>query len=351
MRTKRRTILIGPANDGILLFQPFMYVSSIVPLEIVDLTRLHYQFVGTTFALQMTTFLNTILVIGPVGPPPTAQIVDQILHFGNVVGAELPPSLIEDMCRDDTMLKRLQDLKYLYYAGAPLNKATGDRLAGRCFLHPGIGSTEAGGYFTKVRDDDDWNYYTFRAAMGVHFEHWSNDLYELVFYRDGSLKRWQQVFYLYPNLDRFHTKDLWTKHPTKEGLWAYAGRTDDLIILSHGESLQAAKIEAEITNHPDIQAVVVGGEGRLHPCLIIELAGSVDLSPAEQVKVLDGLWPEISKANRLCSEYVKLQKDLMVCATATKPLVRTIKNTVLRRESLALYQAEIDALYAHSRPK
>ena len=36
--------------------------------------------------------------------------------------------------------------------------------------------------------------YTFRAAVGVRFEHWSNDLYELVFYRDESLKRWPQVF-------------------------------------------------------------------------------------------------------------------------------------------------------------
>ena len=299
----------------------------------------------------MTTFLNTILVIGPVEPQPTAQIVDQILHFGNVVGAELPPALIEDMCREDTMLKRLQDLKYLYYYGAPLNKATGDQLAGHCCLHPGIGSTEAGAYFTKIRDDEYWDYYTFRAAMGVRLEHWSNDLYELVFHRDESLKRWQQVFYLYPDLDRFHTKDLWTRHPIKEGLWAYAGRTDDRIIFSHGESLEAAKIEADITNHPDIRAAVVGGEGRLHPCLIIELAGPVDLSQAEQSKISDSLWPEISRANRLCSEYVKLQKDLVVCASAAKPLVRTVKNTVLRRESLALYQAEIAALYSHSRPE
>ena len=105
----------------------------------------------------MTTFLNTILVIGPIGPPPTAQIAGQILEFGNVAGAELPPWLIEDMCRDDTLPKHLQDLKYLYHAGAPLDTATGDRLAGRCCLPPGIGSTEAGGHFTKVRDDEYWN--------------------------------------------------------------------------------------------------------------------------------------------------------------------------------------------------
>ena len=111
--------------------------------------------------------------------------------------------------------------------------------------------------------------------------------------------------------------------PLERVLWAHAGRTDGLIILSHGECLQAAKIEADITNHPDIRAVVVGGEGRLHP--------------------------DIGKANRLCSEYVKLRKELMVCARATKPLLRTVKNTISRRESLALYRAEIDALYAHSR--
>ena len=298
----------------------------------------------------MTTFLNTVLLIGPAATPPTAHTVDQILHYGNAEGAELPPSLIEDMCRDPTILKHLQGLKYLYYVGAPLSKLIGDQLAGSCCLHPGIGSTEAGPYFTKIRNDEYWEYYTFRPAMGVKFEHWANNLYEMVFYKDKSLERWQQIFYLYPDLDRFHTKDLWSKHPSKEDLWAYAGRTDDVIILSHGESLQASFIEADIANDEHIRAAVVGGEGRMHPFLIIELAEEeVDLSPAEQSTKLDQLWPQINKANRLCSEYVKLRRELIVCASAAKPLARSVKNTVLRRESLALYQAEIDALYAISK--
>ena len=96
--------------------------------------------------------------------------------------------------------------------------------------------------------------------MGVRFEHWSNDLSGMVFCCDENLKRWQQVFYLYPDLDRYHTNDLWTRHPTEEGLWAYPGRTDDSIILSHGESLQAAKIEADMTNDPDVRAAVVGAK-------------------------------------------------------------------------------------------
>ena len=298
----------------------------------------------------MTTFLGAVLVVGPAGPPPTPHVVDQVLRFGKASGAEMPPSLIEDMCRDEAMLQTLQNLKYLYYAGAPLSKAAGAKLIGHCNLNPGIGSTEAGAYFTKVRNDEYWDYYTFRPAMGARFEPWTNNLYELVFDRKPNLERWQQVFYLYPDLDVFHTKDLWTKHPDKEGLWAYAGRTDDLIILSHGESLQASTVEADIVDHPQIRAAVVGGEGRPHPFLIVELVdmagdGMVSPTPTKSKVILDQLWPDLRKANRLCSEHVQLRRELVLCASPAKPLVRTLKNTVLRRETLAIYRGEIDELY------
>ena len=179
------------------------------------------------------------------------------------------------------MLKHLQGLKYLYYVGAPLSKIVGDHLAGSCCLYPGIGSTEAGPYFTKIRKDEYWVYYTFRPAMDFSFKHWANDLHEMGFCKDKCLERWQQIFYLYTDLDLFHTKDLWSKQLSKRDLWAYAGRTDDAIIPSHGESLQASIIEADVGNDEHIPAVLVGDECRMHPFLITDRAcGKSGLVPS-----------------------------------------------------------------------
>ncbi len=299
-----------------------------------------------TVALQMTVFLGTVVVFGPGDKPATAAIVDQIFEFGNVAGTMLPPSLLEDLCRNPSMLERVRKLKYVHYAGAPLSIATGNLISQHVKLVPAIGSTEAGAYFPRLRNDPDWNYYSFRPCMGVEFEPRTKDLYELVFRRRQECKRWQQIFFVYPDVDYFPTKDLWAKHPTKPDMWDYAGRTDDLVILSHGEDLHASKMEAEIMNHPNIRSAIIGGQGRKRPFLILELGSETEVSKTEEKTEIDRLWSVVEKANEQCSDYVRLSKELTMLAEPTKPFVRTAKGTVARRECLTLYKEEISDLYA-----
>lgn len=244
------------------------------------------------------------------------------------------------------MLERLQKVKYVYYAGAPLKKVIGDKLAAHVKLVPAMGTTEAGGYFIKYRDDEDWDYITPRSSTGIEFEPRSDQLYELVFRRSKECERFQQIFAVYPGLDRFPTKDLWTKHPQKPGLWKYVGRTDDMIILSHGEDLHASKLEAVIQEQPEIRAALIGGDGRPKPFLILELTSSSELLTAQKTHKIEQLWPVVERANVLCSDYVKLTKGLTILADPAKPLVRTSKGTVMRQQSLALYKEEILALYS-----
>jgi hypothetical protein len=297
-----------------------------------------------TVALQMTVFLNTVVVVGSPGPATGANVT-QILEFGNVAGAMLPPSLIEDMCCDPAGLEGLRRLKYVYFAGAPLPLSVAEQLSGYGKLQPAMGSTEAGAYFLQIRNTSDWEYYSFRPAMGVEFEQRTKDLYELVFQRKPELKRWQQLFHVYPNLSRFPTKDLWTKHRSEPDLWRYAGRTDDLIIFSHGEDLYASDMEAEIQKHLDVGAALIGGEGRHRPFLIVELTHDAVVMGNERGSRLTQLWPVVETANERCSEYVKLSKSLIIFADPAKPLLRTAKGTVSRRQSLALYSEEIERLY------
>ncbi|KAL9098557.1 MAG: hypothetical protein Q9187_009636, partial [Circinaria calcarea] len=137
----------------------------------------------------MTVFLNTTIVIGPGSlGPATAASVTQILEFGNAAGAIMPPSLIETLCCDPVDLKRLRDLKYIYFAGAPLPRSVAEKLSEHVKLLPAMGTTEAGACFIQIRNDDDWDYYRFRPGMGVEFEQRTTDLYELVFVRKAELE-------------------------------------------------------------------------------------------------------------------------------------------------------------------
>ena len=157
-----------------------------------------------TAALQWTTFLNAVLVVGPPDAV-TAGKVTQILELNKATGAAMPPSVIEDICRYPQGLSDLRRLDYLYFVGAPLPQPIAEQLVGHCKVQPGMGSTEAGAYFIQIRNDDDWEYYCFRPSIGVEFEPKTEQLYELVFRRKPELGRWQQVFQVYPNLDEFPT--------------------------------------------------------------------------------------------------------------------------------------------------
>ncbi|MCJ1388063.1 hypothetical protein MMC18_000907 [Xylographa bjoerkii] len=303
------------------------------------------HFVGMTAALQWTVFFNMTLIVGPPTLATAAQVT-QVLELGNADGAAMPPSLIEDMLRDPKGLTRMQKLKYVYFIGAPLPRHVAEKLVGHIKVLPGMGSTEAGAYFTKVRNEDDWDYYCFRPSMGVELEQRAGDLYELVFRRKPELERWQQLFQVYPDLDVFPTKDLWTKHPTRPDLWRYAGRTDDLVIFSHGEDLWVADVETEIQRHPDVRFALIGGQGRPRPFLIIELVCNDLMSESEKESKLDAIWPQIEKANAKCSEYVKMNRRDIIFTDPARPFVRTAKDTISRTPSLSLYSAEIDKLYS-----
>lgn len=295
-------------------------------------------------ALQLTVFWNMILVTGaPSGMTTTPEMADKVLQFGNVSGVLYPSSLYEDITQIAPMFERVKKLKFAAFAGAPLDKRTGDLISQHTNLIPIIGSTEVGLFTNFVLDSANWNYYRFHTMMGFDFEHHAGNLYELVLNRKPELARWQQVFYIYPGLDRFHTQDLFAKHPTELDAWAFAGRTDEVIMLSGGR-LHAAEMEMEIQRHPNIRTALVGGEGRKKPFLIVEMTSRV-LEIKQRRKLIDHVWPMVQRANETSAESVRLSKSLIIIASPAKPLVRSSNGMVLRRETIDLYKMEIDNLY------
>jgi acyl-coenzyme A synthetase/AMP-(fatty) acid ligase len=297
-----------------------------------------------TAALQWTTFLNMVLVVPPPSNISADQII-QVLQQSKAEGAVLVPSQIADVLHEPSGLAALRELECIYFAGAPLPKPVAEKLVGHVKIQPAMGTTESGAYWLEVRNEDDWEYYRFRDSNGIEMQPGTDDLHELVFKRQPQLARWQQIFHLFPDLEEFHTKDLWTRHPVRPDLWRFGGRTDDLVNLTHGESLYVTPIEATIQEHPDIRTAIVGGQGRIRPFVIIELGSKTPLSGVERDKKLSAIWPYVQKANARCVDEVKISQGRVLFADIVKPLPRTAKETVMRNSAFALYQSEIDLLY------
>ncbi|KAF2017909.1 AMP-binding enzyme [Aaosphaeria arxii CBS 175.79] len=301
------------------------------------------HFVGMTVSLQFPVFLGGVVVIGPPGAGPTTpNVAEEVIKRANAQGVMLPPALIDGLCETPAGLESLRQLDYIYFAGAPMLRPTAEKLLPYVPVKPGMGSTEAGAYFLRISGDEDWEYCTPRPGMGLEFQHRTGDLYEAVFVRHPEVERWQQVFHLYPDLQEFPTHDIYTQHPSKKDMWKYVGRTDDMVPFSHGEKLYVANIEAEIAAaDSDISAVLIGGQGRPKPFVLVEWKGSMSDKSIQPQK----LQPILDKVNERLSDLVKLRSKLVIFADSSKPLVRTIKGSVSRKESEKLYQDEINNLY------
>ena len=303
------------------------------------------HFVGMTGALQSPVFLGTILVIGPAFKPPTAALTDQVIKYGNVTGFASPPFVIRGLCRQQEYLERLRQLDYIQWAGAPLDSDSGNLLCEHVQLSPAIGTTECGPYFTKsCAEPSEWSYYWFRGSQGIELEPISDKYFELVF-RKSNDALWQQIFYLRPELEVYRTQDIFERHPTKGHLWLYAGRTDDIMKLANGHAIKVSDMEATIMRNAAVRSALVGGAGRNRPILLVEL---VDGSLLEDA--IRAIWPDVEAANEPCSYFAKIHEDLIIFADPGRPFVRSPKDSVMRKETLALYGEDIDFAYAQADP-
>jgi acyl-coenzyme A synthetase/AMP-(fatty) acid ligase len=294
------------------------------------------QLVGMVGALQGSVWLGTTIVVGPSTKPPDPITSDQVVQYGNVQGLIGPPILIKALTRVPHFLERLRSLVVVQWAGAPLEQEIGDLLKDHVQLSPAFGTTEAGAYLTTLAEDPaDWAYYRFRPCQGIAFNQISPTTYELVFRKQASAL-WQQIFFLHPELTVYPTKDLFQKHPTKEGLWLYVGRTDDTVILANGHCLQASLMEGLVGKDPLIHDALLGGSGKERSFLLVE--------PTEPTE-LEKFWPSVEAANASCSVIARLLKELTIVAEKSKPFVRSGKVTVLRKETFEFYKSEIESAY------
>ena len=295
-----------------------------------------------TLLLGLAVYYGVVGVLPPANQPLTANMADQIHRLASVHGTALPPTTLIDIYNEPEQLRRLQELRYVFFAGSTLPKNVGDTIAAATDLATLVGSTEMAYLPIEITDRSDWDYVSYSPFYGSEFRPTEADgLYEHCVVRNKDLEIFQSVFSTYPNLSEFCTKDLYEKHPTKGNLWRHRGRLDDLVLFSNGEKLNPTEMEEMISVHPAVMSALVGGEGKFHSFLLVEPADF----PSDQearMTLLDEIWPTVQRANESCPSFGRIMKDCIVFTRPEKPVLRAAKGTVQRKATLQRYQEEID---------
>ncbi|PQE27028.1 thioester reductase domain-containing protein [Rutstroemia sp. NJR-2017a BBW] len=294
-------------------------------------------------SVAFAIYSNTTLVIPPP-VPMTAELANQAHLHGNLDVSFLSPSILVDIAKNPSYLDNIRRLKHVTYGGGPLPRETGEMIRAQTHLFVNFGATETGYYPLLLTDPEDWEYMSFSSRMGIELRPFTGDLYELVFIRNAKLSLFQGVFSTFPTLNEYRTKDLFSRHPHKPGLWKFEGRSDDVIVCSTGQKVNPIGMEGLVNSHPSVVSAIVCGQGRERVSLLVE-ARNPPRAEDEGAALIKELWPLIEKANEKKSRYGRITEKLILFTKVGKPMARAGKGTVLRKVTEELYKEELEDMY------
>ena len=298
-------------------------------------------------------------MLAPSNIPVTAQLADVMHNLDFIECSIVAPSVLQELAETPSYLDSLRRLSCIMYGGGPLAKCAGDSLRQCTNLYNLMGGSEMYCVVSEIVDQEDWEYLKLSPMMGSEFRYQSEALWELCFIKESAFDLYQSIFTTYPELSEYRTNDLYSKHPTKPNLWRYEGRADDIIALSNGEKFNPVAMESLITAHPDVKSVLVFGQGRFQPGLLVEAKMRLT-TDSDRASLKESMWPIIAQANNDCVAHGRLSRDMILFTDSSKPFLRAGKGSVQRRLTLGSFDQEIKQLYeaandqitlAHDLPK
>ncbi|KAF4977475.1 hypothetical protein FZEAL_5994 [Fusarium zealandicum] len=255
------------------------------------------------------------------------------------------PHVLQMLAEEDEGVQILQSMDLVGVGGAALPPAVGDKLvdAGVNLLSR-MGSAECGFLVSSHRDygkDKDWQY--LRAIDDPQllvFEPRENGLSELVVKPGWPFK-------VKTNRDdgSYATSDLFEPHSKKQNAWRYHSRADAQITLANGKKFDPSPIEGSILASTKLlQDVLIFGSGKDYAGALL-FPGSEEISESE---IIDSVWPCIEQMNAASQSHTRITKAMLVVIPerkGNKPLEKSSKGTILRRQAEERYADAIESAY------
>ncbi|KAK2612056.1 hypothetical protein QQS21_001905 [Conoideocrella luteorostrata] len=306
---------------------------------------LHHS-AGLIMNILVRTYYGTSNVIGPVGVLPTINLIDLLLSHTNIRIWSIIPSIVDEIGETPAIAAKFSTSKIIIASGGPVTFASANKATKFVRIFNLTGTTE--GLFQGILlvEPEDWIYFSFHPWAGFEFRELDNGVYEHWAVRDENLLALHQgIFHTFPDVKELTYKDLYEPHPNKPDLWVYRGRTDDLLVMSNGEKVRPLAMEAIINSHPAVSACLMVGTGYTMTSLLVELAGVEPSSKAERDALLDSIMEKVHAANAIGPQEARIFREYIWFAKAIKPFARTDKKTVKRRDTVLLYEDEIQGFY------
>lgn len=293
--------------------------------------------------LLSSIFSGFTVVLGPF--PPSAEAINAVHVHGNVQHSCLAAASLTDLASNPEYLENLARLEQVTFGGGPLPRSVGDLVSTKTRLLNCLGTTECGILPSLLCTPEDWQYVGYSPALGSEFREISDGLYEHFVVRRPEYSACQGIFGTFPSRKEWPMKELYEKHPTKEDLWLYKGRADDIIVFSTGEILNPIDMEDTINVNPFISASLVTGAGRFQSSLLVE-AVTPPTNDAERSALIGTIWPHVEAANKESPSHARIHRDMIIFTAPGRPMLRAGRGYVQRQATVELYAEEINALYS-----
>ncbi|KAL4861012.1 hypothetical protein BDV12DRAFT_208593 [Aspergillus spectabilis] len=225
----------------------------------------------------MPALFDLHCVLRPSNVLPSINLVETLADSGQIDVWSMVPSLVDELGETPEVLSKLRPSKFICASGGPVSPISARKVNEVIRVLNLTGTTEGLFIGNLVVPREDWFCWPL----------------------------FQGIFHTFPEKQEINFKNLYMKHPTKPNLWAFKGRSDDLVA------------EAFITTHPAIAGCLVFGTGKPQARLLTKLK---DPSAPKIDELLDSIWKT--------------------------PFFRTDKGTVKRPATLKLYDDYIDQFYS-----
>lgn len=293
-----------------------------------------------------SVFHGTTLILGPADQPPSVNTIERALDLNLAKAGVVAPSILEEFVVDSQALSKIARWSSVSFGGGPLSRAAGDALWEKTRVHNLLGSTEMNTLPEFVpASKDEWPYHNFHPSLGIEFRHQQDNLHELVIVRHRRWRTEQAIFWTFPQLHEYCSKDLYERHPSKPKLWAYRGRVDDIIVLSNGEKFCPTEAESVVMGHPDVKSAIILGNNHAQSALLVEL-----FNPAMEGEHIEAcrrsVLQLVRQANQTIPQHAQIHTSHVKILPPSQSFLRSPKGEVRRAPTVALLEPVISDLYA-----
>lgn len=172
-------------------------------------------------------------------------------------------------------------------------------------------------------------------------------LYELFLVEDPKRELYQGIFNTFPDIQEWSMNDLYARHPNpaKSFLFTYQGRKDDIVVLSNGEKIAPALMEATLMSDPLVKGAMVVGSGEFQPAVLVDLVEEPPKGAMQRHQKVEQLMPVIHEANVHAPAHGKLDQYHVLFTDPKRPISYLGQGKIQRSRTYASYAKDIEELF------